>query len=157
MNGGPDGTYWLGAAEKPDAGPMTWKMPQALVLELLTRYRGRVGIGCAVDGPSFSIQATGTLPAYESVPFIDVAATYNPESGRIFLSLVNRDLEGSAEIDIEGVDRIEDTTIYQVSGKAPGATNTADAPETVVVEQSLWSSNSPSLIVPPHSFTMVLL
>ena len=157
LNGGPEGTYWLGTAADPDAAPMTWKMPQGLVLELMTQHRGRVGISCVVEGPTFSTQATGTLPAYESVPLIDAAATHNPDTGRTFMSVVNRDLEGSAELIVEGVDRTEDTTIYLVTGNTPGVTNTADAPQAVVIEKMVWSAESPSLTVPPHCFAMVLL
>jgi len=157
LNGGPEGTYWLGTAENPDAAPMTWKMPQALVLELMTQHRGRVGISCIVDGPTFSTQATGTLPAYALVPLIDAAATHNPENGRSYVSLVNRALGDSVEITIEGVDRTEDTTIYLVSGDTPGVTNTADVPEAVVIKKTVWSVESPRFTVPPHSFAMVLL
>ncbi|MBO69158.1 MAG: hypothetical protein CL398_12725 [Acidiferrobacteraceae bacterium] len=156
-DGGPENTYWLGSTANSDVAPMTWKMPQALVLELITQYRGTVAISCEVETSTFSSIATGTLPAYKEVPTIDAGATYNPTDKIIYLSIVNRSLENSMLISLKGINRISESAIYIVTGESPDATNTAENPHNVRTTKHKWPIDSSTFSIPRHSFAMIVI
>ena len=154
-DGGPESTYWLASGKDSDGPPMAWKMPQALVLELMTQFRGDQSISCSVDSPTFPTEATGTLPAYQAVPTIDAAATWSSVTDNIFISIINRDEHEDANVIIDGVDPGGD--IYLVSGSSPLATNTFNDTTNVTIKKTHWSPTEKSLSIPPHSFAMVII
>ena len=156
-DGGPESTYWLGSTANADSSPMTWKMPQALVLELMTKYRGTVAISCEVETPTFRSIATGTLPAYEEVPTLDTAATYSPNDKLIYLSIVNRSLDDDVLISVNGVDSTSGSEIYIVTGESPDSTNTVDNPNNVRTIKNNWPETNNIVSIPRHSFTMIII
>jgi alpha-N-arabinofuranosidase len=88
------------------------------------------------------------------LPAVDVAATCDPSSGRIHVSVVNRHLSEEAVVELPGVagsaQRIE------LHHDDVGATNTADAPDRVAPVKSSFELNG-RLVVRPHSHTTVVL
>lgn len=132
-----------------------WKTPTTLVLELFTRYRGPVSVECSADGPTVATPAAGTLPAFDDMPLVDAAATYAPDRATLYLSLVNRDPERSARIELAGVTRNGTGRIYRVTGDAPQALNTESDPEAVVIEEVEWPADASPLELPPHTVAMV--
>ena len=68
------------------------------------RYaRGRV-LELDVESESYPIKAEGLRPDFArdgSVPFLDVAATLDPQSGQVCLLMLNRDLTGERELQVD--------------------------------------------------------
>ncbi len=71
------------------------------------RYaRGRV-LDLLVESETYPIRAAGLRPDFardDRVPFVDVAATYDPATGQLSLLMLNRDLEGDRELVLDGRD-----------------------------------------------------
>lgn len=150
------GDYWVGLGlQDPVYAPSVWKTPSTLVMELMTHHRGEVAVGCAVEGPTISTPAAGNLPAYDDIPMIDAAATYDKESGMVYVSLVNRDMEHDVQISLEGLPASKTGQMYIVQGDAPNAMNTDANPQAVQIESSSFTVDD--LSVPPHSFVMLTL
>ena len=95
------------------------------------------------------------MPAYNAVPTIDAAATFNKETNGLYISLVNRDESQSADIALHGTNR--DGYVYLISGDTSLATNTADKPENVIITKHKWTPAKNILAIPPHSFAMVVV
>jgi alpha-N-arabinofuranosidase len=135
-----------------------WPTPATLVLDVFTRFRGPVGIDCQVtETPTFSSPEIGQQFAYDNVPTVDAAATYDPELGLVYLSVVNHDREQAAAIRVDGLPRIDGVTIYQVSGNDGTELNTEEDPSAVAIQQSNLSENAKIFQVPPLSFSMVVV
>lgn len=133
-----------------------WKTPATLVLELLTHHRGMHGIGCHTESPVFSTPAEGNQFAYDDVPTVDAAATFDEQSGMVYLSIVNNDINSPAVIDLHGITASGEADIYIVSGDDAMAMNNEETPEAVTIDTSSWNPDKP-LEVRPHSFSMVVI
>lgn len=151
------GGNWVAFPDENAQAASVWKLPTTLVLELLTHHRGPLGITCRTESPVFSSPATGNLPAYDAVPLIDAAATYDPQQQIVYLSVVNRDAQHAAQLDLSGITRNRAAQIYTVTGAHPLATNTEEKPDAVGIEQSTWQPGSHTLQVPAHSFTLAAI
>ncbi|NWF67535.1 MAG: hypothetical protein HXY40_00475 [Chloroflexi bacterium] len=136
----------------PDA---IWKTPSSLVLELFTQYRGGQAVRCAVDTPTMPTPAAGNLPAFESVPKIDAAATFDAQRRLLYVSLVNRDAEQEARITLTGAARKGAAVVYVVAGDSPLALNTESQPRAVTIEQRTWDGGD--LVLGAHSFSMLVM
>ncbi len=134
---------------------MVWKTPTTLVLELFTRFRGSVAIGCDAHGPTVATPAAGTLPAYDDMPLVDAAATFDPQSATVFLSIVNRDPQRGARIELDGVAPNGSGRVRRVTGSGPQALHTETDPQAVVIEEEDWSTAVSRLELPPHTMAMV--
>lgn len=132
-----------------------WKTPTTLVLELFTRLRGPVSVGCRTDCPTLATPAAGTLPAYDDMPLIDAAATCEPVRGTVFLSVINRDPQRAAAIALTGVNRNGAGRISRVTGSGPQALNTETDQQAVVIEEEEWPAGASVLELPPHTVAMV--
>jgi alpha-N-arabinofuranosidase len=136
----------------------TWLTPSTLVLELMTNHRGPVGIDCRVlETPTFSSKAIGQQFAYDGVPTLDAAATFDPDKNMVYLSVVNSDLENPAAINLEGLSRNGPAQVFRVSGESGVELNTEAEPEAVTIKESSWADGTHVLEVPPLSFSMVLI
>ncbi len=134
-----------------------WKTPTTLVLELYTKLRGALAVGCAVRGPTIATPAAGNLPAFDAVPLIDAAATYDPVQGMLYLSLVNRDPDRAAEIALAGVTRRGTGRIHRVTGNGPQALNTEEESEAVRIEEEDWPADASLLKLPAHTVAILAL
>ena len=137
------------------ARPAVIKMPATLVLELMTRHRGKQALETKVDCGTFASPPAGTMPAFDDVPLVNAAATFDAEANALFVSLVNCGMDEPTPVSIEGVDAEADVDMYLVSGASPLATNTFEAPDTVTVEHQTVPADQ--LVLPPHSFAMLIL
>ena len=136
----------------PDA---LWVTPSALVLQLMTRFRGDQSIAVQVESPTFDSPETGNQPAMTDIPYLDAAATIDTANHTLYLSLVNRDARRAAQVRIDGIARAGVATLHIVAGDDPMALNTEDHPHRVVVEAGEWAADDEMLVLRPHSFTMV--
>ena len=131
-----------------------WKTPTFLVLELFTRYRGGHAVRCDVEVGSVATPEAGNLPAYDAVPLVDAAATLDAGTGSLFLSVVNRDPDRAATVDLAGIARGGPGRMHSVTGPDAQALNTEDAPGAVVIEHADWPVDA-DLTIPPHTVAMV--
>ncbi len=134
-----------------------WKIPSTLVLELMTHHRGDKGISCQVSTPTMSSSALGNLPAFEDLPVVDAAATYDRATQTIYLSVVNREPEQHAALAITGINRSGNAPVYIVAGDSPFALNTEDDVDAVVIETTEWGADEDILILQPHSFSLIII
>ncbi len=137
------------------AAPAVIKMPATLVLELMTRFRGSRAVGCAVECGTFDSPAAGNMPAFDGVPLVSAAATFDAERNLLYLSVVNCAADAPMEIGLAGLEVREKIEMYLVSGDSPLATNRFDAPEEVEIVQQYGRADE--LVLPPHSFAMLVL
>ncbi len=132
-----------------------WKTPTVLVLEMFTQLRGDKSVACAVQSPTTATPAAGNLPAFDAVPLVDAAATYDARTGTMYLSVVNRDPERAANIVLNGATRNGVGKIHHVTGPSPQSLNTEQDPELVTIEQRDWPEDSALLEIPAHSVAIV--
>jgi alpha-N-arabinofuranosidase len=138
----------------PDA---LWVTPSALVLQIMTRFRGGQSIAVQVESPTFDSPETGNQPAMYDIPLVDAAATIDANHHTLYLSLVNRDQRQEAHIRIFGIARAGTAALHIVAGDDPLALNTEDDPSRVVVEAGEWAADNDMLVLRPHSFTMMVI
>lgn len=134
-----------------------WMTPSSLVIELMTRWRGSYAVAVSSESPTFDSPAAGNLPAFTGIPLIDAAVTLDRPTGTAYLTVVNRDPERAARIDLTGLPREGDAALYRVAGDHPLALNDEQHPHAVTIEEAVWPADQPLLEVPPHSFTLARL
>ncbi|MEM7115394.1 MAG: alpha-L-arabinofuranosidase C-terminal domain-containing protein, partial [Chloroflexota bacterium] len=132
-----------------------WATPSTLVLDLMTRFRGKVAVECQViETPTFGSPAIAQQIAYEDVATINAAATFDEANQRLFLSLVNFATEQAATIQLDGLDLTGVAEIYQITAVSATALNTEEEPQAVQIKQSEWKAGG-RLTVPPLSFSLI--
>jgi alpha-N-arabinofuranosidase len=159
VNLGRGGGWVATSIIEQDVDPVTIKMPSTLVLELMTRYRGDVAVKCEVTSPGFSSPAAGNLPAYDGIPIVHAATTYDTTSEKLYISIVNRSVDHPVELDIEGIenwDRSGEAMSYTVTGDTPLATNDLLQPDAVQITSVTFDLSSP-IVIAPHSFHLLVL
>ncbi len=142
----------ISTGEAPDA-PAVIKMPATLVLELMTRHRGADAVRCAVDCGSFTSPAAGNMPAFDDVPLVSAAATYDAQAKLLYVSVVNCAVDSTMRIELAGVAVAGEVTLHLVAGEHPLTTNDFAAPQRVAIEQRQAAADEIEL--PPHSFALL--
>jgi alpha-L-arabinofuranosidase len=135
--------------------PAVIKMPATLVLELMTTHRGTHAIQCQVESPTFSSPSAGNLPAYDAIPSLDASATIDESTQQIYLSLVNRSVDSSLDIKLDGIAYSNNAIIYRIQGDNPLATNSFEEPDNIVIQTQ--DITLEEFVLPPHSYTMVII
>lgn len=119
-------------------------------LALAARYAGAVALDVRVITSS-SVDAPGT--ATSELPVVDVAATCDPPSGRLHLSLVNRSAEDTVDVTLESAGG--HARVFRLHNDDPLARNTPDDPDRVVAKESREFIDG-RITLPPASHTTVL-
>ena len=106
-----------------------------------------------VDSPTYEVSGMG------AVNYVDAAATYQAETGKTALFLLNRDLAKPHEIEIvwEGSSPRAGETVV-ITGNDLKATNTFESPSRVMPEKGEPPSitgNRSTFKLPPRSYTVV--
>ncbi len=108
-----------------------------------------------VDSPSYDVSGLGP------VGYVDAAATYHAETGKMALFLLNRDLAKPHTVEIvwEGTSpRASDA--YVLTGSDLKATNTFDSPTRVTPQKAdrpASAAGPTTFELPPRSYTVVAL
>ncbi len=142
----------LSTGEDPLA-PAVIKMPATLVLELMTHNRGADAVRCAVDCGSFNSPAAGNMPAFDAVPLVSAAATYDAARKLLFVSVVNCAVDDSMRIELAGLDVAGPVEMDLVACDSPLTTNDFAEPQRVAIERRQACADDIDL--PPHSFAML--
>jgi alpha-N-arabinofuranosidase len=90
-----------------------------------------------VESETYPITARGLRPDFarnDQVPFVDLAATMNPQSGEVCLLMLNRDLDAEREVVIDWRDPTPTRVLAceTLTGTDLKAFNTFEQPELVV-------------------------
>ncbi len=90
-----------------------------------------------------------------AVPYLSVVASKSKDGKKVYVAIVNKELEQSIETEIEGV-KTRKAKVFSLTGPSVDATN-EDNPQNVrVIELPVELSNgSLKFFLPPHSFTVV--
>lgn len=144
----------MSTGESPDK-PAVVKAPTTLVLELMTRYRGRYALRCEVGCGTFDSPAAGNMPGFDAVPLVNAAATWDADGRRLYVSVVNCCVDEPMRVRLEGLAPAARIEMHIVSGASPLATNAFDAPDTVQIKH--LQAKADQLTLPPHSYAMMVL
>lgn len=132
----------------------------------LQNARGNV-LNLAPEGPSYEVQQLGrpieaggsAMSGLGRVPYLDVAATFDPSGNTATLFILNRDLvkPRELELDWQGLTPSRVTSSQVISGTDLKAANTFDAPKRVTPQALEPPSAGRSMILqlPPRSYSMV--
>jgi len=140
------------------------RRPSFYVQKMFNNYFGDVIVASEIAGsPTFDVKAFDagellTLPAEQDVPSLNAIAT--TEDGKLYLMIVNRDLERDIAINIElnGFIPAPEATAYVLNGPAIDATNEKN-PENVTMREDRLEgiANSFFYTVEKHSVTLITL
>ena len=132
----------------------------------LQNARGNV-LNLTPEGPSYEVQQLGrpieaggsAMSGLGRVPYLDVAATFDPSGNTATLFILNRDLvkPRELELDWQGLTPSRVTSSQVISGTDLKAANTFDAPKRVTPQALEPPSAGRSMILqlPPRSYSMV--
>jgi alpha-N-arabinofuranosidase len=121
---------------------------------------GRV-LDLAVESETYPIRVQGRWPGFgreELVPYLDVAATFNPENGQVCVLMLNRDLESGRELTLDWRDPAPSKVLAceTLTGSDLKAVNTFEEP-TKVAPQPLDAPQPGSTMtfkLPPRSYSV---
>ncbi len=124
--------------------PYSWGLQMA---------RGNV-LNVLSESPAYEVSGIG------QVPYLDVTATFEKETGKVSLFILNRDLAKGREIDVTWQDAppARLLTALTLTGNDLKAVNSFDAPKRVVPQElakPTTSGGHSKLEVPPHSYSVV--
>jgi alpha-N-arabinofuranosidase len=122
--------------------------------------RGRV-LELDVESESYPIKAEGLRPDFArdgSVPFLDVAATHDPQAGQVCLFMLNRDLAGERELQVDWHDLTPSRVLAceTLTGSDLKAANSFERP-TLVAPRALEPPRvGPKMTfkLPPRSYSV---
>ena len=122
--------------------------------------RGRV-LELDVESESYPIKAEGLRPDFArdaSVPFLDVVATHDPQSGQVCLLMLNRDLTGERELAVDWHDLTPSRVLAceTLTGSDLKAANSFERP-TLVAPRALEPPRVGSKMtfkLPPRSYSV---
>ena len=129
--------------------------PIYLVNSLYAAHLGATRLSATVDGPTFSSTREGS-----QIPVLDVSASRSADGQRIFVKVVNTDLERPVrtQISVRGANVSSGAEVKRVVADSVAAVNGFATPDAVrVTGDSISAGNSFSLELPRHSVSVVTL
>jgi alpha-N-arabinofuranosidase len=129
----------------------------------LKHARGRV-LDPLVESDSYEIRAQGLRPDFardDQVPYVDLAATFEPDSGQACVFMLNRDLQSERELVVECRDFTPTRVLggETLTGDDLKAANSFERPK-LVTPRPLETPRAGSTLtfrLPPRSYSYVLL
>jgi alpha-L-arabinofuranosidase len=125
--------------------------------------RGRV-LDLLVESETYPIRAEGLRPDFardDQVPYLDVAATYDPKSGQLCLLILNRDLQAERDLVVDYRDLTPTRVLAAetLTGTDLKAANTFERP-TLVAPRALEAPRPAATMtfkLPARSYSVVQL
>lgn len=132
------------------------------------RYAQGDVLDLRVESETYEIERIYRAPYFgqrtariESVPFLDAAATLDPESGRCSVFLLNRDLERGREVELQFRDATPTRVLAAetITGTDLKAVNTFDNPRNVAGQEydAPDAGDTMALKLPARSYTVLQL
>ena len=119
-------------------------------LAIARAHAGNVSLDVLVDADA-EVDAAGVQGG--ALPALDAGATYDPDTGRVHLSLVNRSRDEELAVGLEGVGG--EALQIRIWHEDPFAGNTIDSPDNIVPVEEKVVIDGP-VILPPHSHTTLV-
>lgn len=137
------------------------KTPTYYVYDLYRNHFGTQEVGVDVTGPSVSTPAVGTVPAVNSLAYLDAVASVDA-AGRIYLAVINRNNSASiaAAIAVDGLNASTKATVQTLQASQVNAINgtaltATTAPGVISTHTTTWSPPSNWVYnFPPNSVTV---
>jgi alpha-N-arabinofuranosidase len=125
------------------------------------RYaRGRV-LDLLVESETYPIEADGLRPDFAvdaDVPYLDVTATLDPDTGQVCLLMLNRDLQSARELRVEWRDPMPVRVLAceTLTGTDLKATNSFEQPTQVTPQplEAPAAASSMTFELPPRSYSV---
>jgi alpha-N-arabinofuranosidase len=130
------------------------KHPSYYVFKLVSNHARGEALDVLVKAPQVETKQ------YDSVPALDVSASYDAETGQGAVFLVNRSLTDSLVTDLIWQDgkTVQFDQAWQLTGTDPKQVNTWEAPNQLVVQPIAapgMDAGRATITLPPLSFTVV--
>ncbi len=151
-------------------GEDVWREPIYWPLWMQVRYSGPVALDTLVECDTFDEPLY--VPPYRpermvldsaitDIPYLDCSTTFDPEQGKVYLSLVNQHPSDSIEIKVElpGLQVQPGGVIHELYHDDAASMNTPQSPDTVKPTSQEASGFSAAFTqeVKPHSYTILEL
>ncbi|MFQ5435936.1 MAG: alpha-L-arabinofuranosidase C-terminal domain-containing protein [Anaerolineae bacterium] len=138
------------------------RRPSFYVQKMFNNYFGDTIVATEIaDSPTFDVQERDTgeylaLPAAQNVPSLNAIATTG--DGKLYLMIVNRDLERDIEINVElnGFSPATEATVYVLNGPAIDATN-EENPENVTMREERLAGIADSFFYTVEKYSVTLI
>lgn len=123
-------------------------------LMLFSRLADGKSLDVAVNAPMYHTKKFGDMP------LLDVSASYNEETHKHAIFIVNRSQDESLPVDINWQDGApkQIMSVQQVAGTDPKIANSFDNPNNIVataVDVPILDGKSTTMMLPPLSFTAI--
>ncbi len=141
-----------------------WADPESIFLQTIywplfaaANYSGPVALDvhCESDGFEAPAEVSGELP------YLDVSATLDEQTSKLFISVVNRHKQAAipADIQMSGAQIDAEGTVHLITGEEPSVTNSFEEPDNVALhsEPSSVAGDSFAHEFPAHSMTILEL
>src|SRR5262249_46097956 len=140
----PIATNSTGLLEQTIFYPYSWAL----------RFAQGAALNLLVESPTYEV------PGFDHVPYVDVAATYHPESKKIATFLFNRDLLKAREVELVWEDTAPSAVVDSLilTGDDLKAFNSFEAPKRVSprqFEKPSTAGGKTKLELPPRSYSVV--
>jgi alpha-L-arabinofuranosidase len=130
--------------------------PSYYALSLLRNRHGPYLIGSSVNCQTYTVPFIKGFWVLDNTPYVDATVTASEDS--LFINLLNRDPEGSVNVDINiNKDIIgKKASVYELYSDSPFDINNGIDPFKIVPHQRTWIV-SEQYTLPPHSFTIIAI
>ncbi len=136
--------------------------PNAYPFQMLQQMEV-IALKTEVETPGYANDAYGNLPAFEKVPYVDVAATRSRSGRRLVLSIINRHPTARSDLSVRLFDfgALVLRKAWLLKGADLQDANSFAHPENVKIKEvdlrSIGSRARFTLDLPPHSVSVITL
>jgi len=124
------------------------------------QYARGAALTLAVESPSYEISGPGSRSQANTVPYVDVSATFDKSAGQYAVFLFNRDLSNPRNVELVWEDAAPGRVLdaFTITGNDLKATNSFEAPQNVgsrPFERPSTSNGRTRLELPARSYTVI--
>ncbi len=137
-------------------GETAFPTPLYDAMKLYSTLAQEVAVGTEVSCGGYDSVAINSVPAQESVPYIDASATVSKDGNKTALFVANRHPAESVEcaLSLGGLEAAGTVRVDQIAGPSRSAMNTFDDPKKVVPTKEEIAEVPKSYSFPAHSVTV---
>jgi len=137
-------------------GETAFPTPLYSAVKLYSTLAEDVAVRTEVSCAGFDTIAINSVPALESVPYLDASATVSGDGKRAALFVANRHASEAVEgvLDLGGLTVAGKVRVDQIAGPSWSVMNTFDDPEKILPTQVEMAELPSSYSFPPHSVTV---
>jgi hypothetical protein len=136
------------------------RLPARIHLNRLFLEAGNQAVRAKVTSPVFHsprYQERFLVPTF-NIPLVDVVVVKHPETGMLSIGMLNKDWQSprSVTVGLENFQAARTAELFRYYDE--GAIDAPDGPVNVpLVRETITVGESPQIVLPPHSYTMLRL